>query len=39
LGSGVPRLTAVGGGALARKGEHDGENGEDEGKDKKKGCG
>jgi hypothetical protein len=24
---------------LAGKGEHDGEDGEDEGKDKKKGCG
>jgi hypothetical protein len=39
LSSGVPRLTPGGGGALVGKGEHDGEDGEDEGKDKKKGCG
>jgi len=38
LGSGVPRLTP-GARALTGKGEHDGEDGEDEGKDKKKGCG
>jgi len=37
LGSGVPRLTA--GRALVGKGEHDGEDGKNEGKDKKKGCG
>jgi len=40
LGSRVPRLTRLTpGGALAGKGEHDGEDGEDEGKDKKKSCG
>jgi len=38
LRSGVPRLTPSPR-ALAGKGEHDGEDGEDEGKDKKKGCG
>jgi hypothetical protein len=36
-GGGVPGLTT--GGALIGKGEHDGKDGEDKGKDKKKGCG